>query len=382
MRYVKAPRPVSPFEWENFMNMKSLSREVLISLALGTTLLICSRPSESSPAPPASPTSAAQPMPMPMPMPPATAQPAPMPKPAMAGMKSDAASKTMGMGGKMAPMSMDPFFVTINAPLENHTLMLMALPDFQVARVGNNFYTGMLMAMYGLTPRLTVGVMAEGQKINGLPATYGGMRYNAYYHLFRDDRLLNLTLYGEYEDLNGASLYKMEVSGFGPEDLTDPLAIARQTRVRTFEQRVLLYHDWNRLNATFNFIRETALQAPHDNNYGYALGLFMKPSGMSGSMAGMAGMSAAPALSMSRFGYGVEMIGALGNEQRFGFHWNEQQQYLGPVVTYDVSSHCTVRLEPAFGLSAVSDPLVLRMGVSYMFGPSGSNAAQKAHGHS
>ena len=37
------------------------------------------------------------------------------------------------------------------------------------------------MAEYGLTPRLTVGVMAEGQKIAGLPATYGGMRYSAYF---------------------------------------------------------------------------------------------------------------------------------------------------------------------------------------------------------
>jgi hypothetical protein len=38
--------------------------------------------------------------------------------------------------------------------------------------------------------------------------------------------------HGEYEDLNGAALYKMEVAGFGPEDLTEPLADARRTPVR------------------------------------------------------------------------------------------------------------------------------------------------------
>jgi len=134
-----------------------------------------------------------------------------------------------------AQMKMDPYFSTINYPLEEHSLMLMVLPDFQSARYGNNFFTMMLMAEYGLTERWTVGVMAEGQKIAGLPATYGGMRYSMYFQLFRDDWLLNLTLYGEYEDLNGAALYKMEVSGFGPEDLTEPLAPARDTRIRTFE---------------------------------------------------------------------------------------------------------------------------------------------------
>ena len=263
---------------------------------------------------------------------------------------------------------MDPYFTAINYPVEKHSLMVMALPDLQVARYGNDFATGMLMVQYGITPRWTVGVMAEGQKISGMLATYGGVRFNTYIHLFRDDRLLNLTLYGEYEDLNGSALYKMEVAGFGPEDLTGPLAFARRTPVRTFEQRLIVYHDWGRLNATFNFIRETALQAPHGSDYGYALGFFFKPSWTGESMAGMADMAAPPALSMSRLGYGLEMIGALGDNERFGFYWNSQQHYVGPVFTYDFSSRWSVRLEPAVGLSNVSDPFMLRMGVAYMFG--------------
>ena len=168
----------------------------------------------------------------------------------------------------LAQMSMGPYFTAINYPLEQHSVMLMALPDFQAARFGPNFATGMLMAEYGITSRWTAGIMAEGQKISGLPATYGGLRFNTYVHPFRDDRYLNLSFYGEYEDLNGAALYKMEVAGFGPEDLTEPLAIARRTPVRTFEQRVFVYHDWDRLNATFNFIRETALQGPRGSDDG------------------------------------------------------------------------------------------------------------------
>jgi len=273
-------------------------------------------------------------------------------------------------GSLWAQMNMGPYFTTINYPVEQHSLMLMALPDFQIARYGRNFATGMLMAQYGITPRWTAGVVVEGQKISGMPATYGGIRFNTYIHPFRDDRFLNLTLYGEYEDLNGAALYKMEVAGFGPEDLTEPLAIARHTPVRTFEQRVMVYHDWDRLNATFNFIRETALQTPRGSDYGYAMGIFVKPSSMSGSMPGMASRAAPPAFSMSRLGYGVEMIGALGDNERFGFYRNEQQHYIGPVFTYDLSPRWSVRLEPAFGLSDVSDRFMLRTGVAYMFGSS------------
>lgn len=278
-----------------------------------------------------------------------------------------------------AQMNMGPYFSTISYPLERQSVMLMALPDFQVARYGSNFVTGMLMAEYGITPQWTVGVMAEGQKISGMPVTYGGWRLNTYFHLFKDDKWLNLTLYLEYEDLNGAALYKMEVAGFGPEDLTEPLEIARRTPVRTLEQRAIIYHDWGRLNATFNFIRETALQAPHGDDYGYALGLFFKAPWMSGAMAGMADMPAPPVLSLSRLGYGLEMIGALGDNQRFGFYWGDQQHYLGAVFSYDFSPQWSVRVEPAFGLSNVSDPFMLRMGVAYTFGMHGSKAKEIDH---
>src|ERR1035437_4271006 len=83
-------------------------------------------------------------------------------------------------------------------------MMVMLLSDFQAARSTNDFFTGMSMVQYGLTDRWTVGFMAEGQKIFGLPTTYGGLRVNSYFRVFPRDRLLNFTLYGEYEGLNGA----------------------------------------------------------------------------------------------------------------------------------------------------------------------------------
>jgi hypothetical protein len=262
---------------------------------------------------------------------------------------------------------MDPYFTAINYPVPKGTGMLMFLPDLQVARQGNDFFTEMGMAESGITPRWTVGAMVEGQKISGLPGAYGGLRFNTYFQLFPHDHLLHFTLYGEYEDLNQAALYKMEVSGFGGEDLTGPLALARRSPARSLEQRAIVYHDWGRLNLTFNFISETGFDT-HENDFGYAWGVFWQPKrmGMSAHAAPMT-MTSPPTISADRLGYGLEMIGALGNNHQFGFDWHRQQQYLGPVITYALSPRWTVHLGPAFGLPDVSDPFVLRMGLGFSF---------------
>jgi hypothetical protein len=278
----------------------------------------------------------------------------------------------LGRGAVLeAQMPMDPYFTALNHSVPQDTMMVMLLSDFQSARSSNDFFTGMGMVQYGLTPNWTVGFMAEGQKIFALPTTYGGLRINSYVRVFPHDHLLNFTVYGEYEGLNGAALYKMEVAGFGGEDLNEPLAPARRTPVRTFEQRAIMYHDWGRFNLTFNFINETGLESG-ENDFGYACGVFQQAAfsvmETDKDMAGMAGMpekKATPVFSFQRLGYGLEMIGALGNTDQFGFDWQRQQQYVGPVFSYSVSKHWTVHAGLAFGLSDVSDPFVLRMGVGY-----------------
>jgi hypothetical protein len=268
---------------------------------------------------------------------------------------------------------MDPYFSTINYTLPKDMLMLMLLPDFQVARTTNNFYTGMVMAQYGLTDRLTVGLMAEEQKILGLPATYGGLRFNTYFHVFPNDHLLNFTVYGEYENLNEAALYKMEIAGFGDGDLKGPLSEARHTPARTLEERAIMYHDWGRLNVTFNFVSETGFDS-HENDFGYACGIFWQPlwtgMGVGKTMAGMTRVekqSTPPMFSLDRLGFGLEMMGALGNSHKFGFYWGNQQQYVGPVFSYTLSPQWNLRMESAIGLSRMSDPFVLRMGLTYSF---------------
>jgi hypothetical protein len=166
----------------------------------------------------------------------------------------------------------------------------------------------------------------------------------------------------------------MEVAGFGGEDLNEPLAPARRTPVRTFEQRAIMYRDWGRVNLTFNFIHETGLESG-ENDFGYAWRVFRQSAyiamGTGKDMAGMAAMpkkKAPPVFSFQRLGYGLEMMGALGNTDQFGLRWHPQQEYLGPVFSYTVSKHWTGQVELAFGLPDVSDPFMLRIGVGHSIG--------------
>lgn len=309
------------------------------------------------------------PQPMSMPMPSATPDAA-RAKPQDGATKTPTDKDDMVAGDDMSGMDMNPYFSAISYPVPRDMLMVMMLTDFQRARTGPNFFTGMSMLQYGVTSHWTVGFMTEGQKIPNLPTTYGGFRINSYFKVFPHDHLLNFTVYGEYEGLNGAALYKMEVAGFGGEDLEGPLPEARRTPVRTLELRAILYHDWGRTNVTFNFVSETPL--PRDgNDFGYSWGVFRKAAymGMSKDKS-MPGMTMSkektpPALSFQRLGYGIEMIGALGDAHHFGFDWQRQQQYIGPVFSYSLRNRWSLHVEPAFGLSHVSDPFMLRMGIGY-----------------
>jgi hypothetical protein len=74
-------------------------------------------------------------------------------------------------GSAVLQAQMDPYFTAINYPVPRDTMMVMLMSDFQSARSSNDFFTGMGMVQYGLTPNWTVGFMAEGQKIFALLTT-------------------------------------------------------------------------------------------------------------------------------------------------------------------------------------------------------------------
>ena len=96
-------------------------------------------------------------------------------------------------GRSLYAQQMDPYCTAVSTPVPKGSSMLMLLPDYQLAHTGPDYLTYMGMAEYGITSRWTAGFMAEGQKIGGLPATFGGVRFNTYFKLLPHDHLLHLT---------------------------------------------------------------------------------------------------------------------------------------------------------------------------------------------
>ena len=99
--------------------------------------------------------------------------------------------------------------------------MVLLLLDFQSARTGLNCVTGMRIVR--LTSRWTARFMSGGQHIFGLPTTYGSPQVNSHLSVFPHDHLARLAVSGEHEGPDEAWLHKIEVAGFGGEDLTGPL---------------------------------------------------------------------------------------------------------------------------------------------------------------
>ncbi len=62
----------------------------------------------------------------------------------------------------MSKMDMDPYFTALNYPVPQDTMMVMLLSDFQSARSTDDFFTGMGMVQYGLTPRFPRTRQAHG----------------------------------------------------------------------------------------------------------------------------------------------------------------------------------------------------------------------------
>jgi hypothetical protein len=56
------------------------------------------------------------------------------------------------LGGGVLEAQMDAYFTAINHPVPQDTMMVMLLSDFQSARSTDDFFTGMSMVQYGITP--------------------------------------------------------------------------------------------------------------------------------------------------------------------------------------------------------------------------------------
>ena len=303
------------------------------------------------------------------------------------------------------------YFVTYNSDIEKGEIELMLMNDVtapsQFKREDDgfgNYLSHMVELEYAPFNQFATEFMVEWfEDLETGSKKFTGFRWENRYRIFKKPVPLNPMAYVEYEDLDPATRYKMEVSGW----VRPPYVETEEEpdRERILESRVVLSEDFGPVNVAFNWINETDLASGH-TAFGYSLGAMwmshqhgeheesestasvsdevrytcpMHPVVRSGKpgKCPKCGMTLTPdshSNSSSRekeehkkgIGAGVELYGALGDSKSFGIEPSRQEHYLGPIFMYHIDEHWMFHTQLAIGLSKASDNLV-RLNFGYEF---------------
>jgi len=313
----------------------------------------------------------------------------------------------------------DIYFVTYNHHIEKGETELMIMTDFTepAERTGAvGFYqSNMIELEYGVTGQWATELMLEGFfDFTHKAGKFTGFRLENRYRLYKEkNRGINPVLYMEYEDLDPATRFKMEVSG-REDDKGDPGELEGK-RERILETRLILSRDFGPYNIAFNWINETDTRRGGFTDFGYALGIRRilgdhrhereetesesEPSSMPGNDSyrcpmhpdqktdqpgkcpicgmelvadqrpGRHGLPPGKPTRLSRWkpaAIGLELYGGVGNNHAFGGPSKVQQHYLQPIIMFHPRKDMMIHIATAFGLTGVSDDL-LRTGVAFEF---------------
>ena len=249
-----------------------------------------------------------------------------------------------------------PYFVTYDHYLEEPgNLELEIFSTLGVPRAGQRtFFAPYAEFEYGVTTRWTSELYLEGQSTTGDSTVFTGWRWENRFRPLKREHIINPVLYLEYENINEASRILKEIVG-NAEISAQPNAELRQAHAHELEAKLILSgkaRDWN---VAGNFILEKNLSHSEGLEFGYALGAW-RPLSSTASASECR-------LCRENFTAGLELYGGLGSTRGFGFH--ETAHYAAPVIGWRVSDNASVRFSPAIGLTALSNPLLLRFGYSY-----------------
>jgi hypothetical protein len=249
-----------------------------------------------------------------------------------------------------------PFFVTYTHHMEEPgNLEIESSSTFGIPRQGQAAYIAPYLELeYGLTPRWTTELYAEGQSSWGDSAVFTGWRWENRYKPLRREHAINPVLYLEYEDLNEASRIQKEVEG-GGQDLSSPNRELVREHVHELETKLILsgdYHDWN---VAENFIVAKNFSRAEGISFGYAFGV-------SHPLATLA-TGEKCRWCKENFIVGGEMYGGLGSTMGFGVR--NTAHYVAPVMSWLISDSSSLRFSPAIGLSHESSALLFRFSYVY-----------------
>jgi hypothetical protein len=249
-----------------------------------------------------------------------------------------------------------PYFVTYSHHLEEpgnlefETSSTIGLPHSPVPG-----YIGHLLEFeYGVKGWWTSELYLEGQSTRGDSTIFTGWRLENRFRPLKREHFINPILYFEYESINEGSRIKKEVVGHAENSL-ERNADLRREHAHELEGKLILsstVRDWN---ISENFIVEKNLSEAEGLEFGYALGI-------SRPLARIASGKECR-LCRENFVAGLELYGGLGSTHAFGLA--ETAHYLAPALRWQITDNSAIRVSPGFGLTNVSDRMLLRIGYSY-----------------
>jgi hypothetical protein len=249
-----------------------------------------------------------------------------------------------------------PYFVTYDHHLEEPgNLEIEGSTTMGVPRSGQKFFFAPYTEFeYGVTGRWTTEFYLESQTTSGDSFVFTGWRWENRFRPFAREHAINPVLYLEYEGVNEASRIQKEIVGHA-EISDESNAELSGTTAHELEGKLILssmVHDWN---IAANFIAEKNLSESEGFEFGYAFGVSRPLARLvSGTECRWC---------RENFVAGLELYGGLGSTQDLSL--GRTAHYLAPTVRWQFSENSSLTFSPGFGLTGVSNPVLLRIGYSY-----------------
>ena len=252
-----------------------------------------------------------------------------------------------------------PYFVTYSQDLEEPGNLEVEFKTLQASpKYANPFVSETVELEYGATGYWTTEFYLSGQHTSNDSTVFNGFRWENRFRPLAGDHFINPVLYVEYENVNNADRSFLEVTGHSSiADYRIANALGRADTERALELKLILGSNFHGWNVSENFIAEKNLREPEPWEFGYAVGV--------GRPLALAARATPCVFCRENFLAGVELYGGLGDLEGFGL--KATQQYVAPVVTFNIPRGPAVSFEPAFGLNANSVGALYRVKVAYEF---------------
>jgi len=248
-----------------------------------------------------------------------------------------------------------PYFITYDHHLEEPGSLEISISSVAGApKAGNRFLGSWTEFEYGVKGWWTTELYLDGQTTFGDSSVFTGWRWENRFRPLMGEHWINPVLYVEFEDINGADKILKEIVGF--DSGRDPTrnAEARLEKAREIEAKLILSSNFKGWNVAENFIAEKNLGGGAWE-FGYAVAV-SRPLALAASPKECA-------LCRENFTAGLELYGGLGDRHHLTLAGTSH--YLGTALAWSLPNGVTLKVEPAWGLTADSHRALLRFGMSY-----------------